>query len=89
MTIIATEKGLYIVEHDLQREQLQGIARLALMLASTAIHKIPLIELREVLKVEGVNVSDLIRAGNDESKSMPLMSRLAIREIQRRLVADT
>jgi len=72
---------------DLHRDQLLEIARLAHLLANTSPHKIPLIELRKVLKIEGVNVGNLTLTEKKE-EPLPLMSRLAIQEIQRRFVAE-
>jgi hypothetical protein len=72
---------------DRYREQLQEIARLAHLLANTAPHKIPLIELSKMLHIEGIKVRDLTEVTATD-KTLPLMSRLAIQEIHRRFATD-
>ena len=55
---------------DLHREQLLEIARLAHMLAYTSPQQIPLIELRKMLRIEGIDVSERIRGKDAKDAKM-------------------
>jgi hypothetical protein len=65
-------------------ELINEMARLANLFTTRELNRIPLIDLRRTLRLEGVAIDNLGRCENDRAK-LPVLAQLALREMRRRL----